>query len=83
MNPFSGSAILWSILKEYEPFKLLQGAFEWVVLSQNWSKMHEIRPFGHFFIIFTSKKIEMNPFSGSTIFWSILGEYKPFKVLCW
>ena len=25
----------------------------------------------------------MNPFSGSTILWSILGEYEPFKVLRW
>ena len=33
------------------------------------------------FGLFTSKKIEMNPFSGSTILWSILEEYDPFKVL--
>ena len=25
----------------------------------------------------------MNPFSGSTILWSILGEYEPFRVLFW
>ena len=25
--------------------------------------------------------MEMNPFSGITILWSILGEYEPFKVL--
>ena len=25
----------------------------------------------------------MNPFSGSTILWSILGEYEHFKVLSW
>ena len=32
---------------------------------------------------FHFQKIEMNPFSGSTILWSILGEYEPFKVLRW
>ena len=32
---------------------------------------------------FCFKKIEMNPFSGSTNFWRLLGEYEPFKVLCW
>ena len=36
---------------------------------------------GHFSIIFTSKKKEMNPFSGSTIFWRLLGEYEPLSVL--
>ena len=25
--------------------------------------------------------IEINPFSGSTILWSILGEYEPFNIL--
>ena len=29
--------------------------------------------FGHFHL---KKKIEMNPFTGSTILWSILGEYE-------
>ena len=33
--------------------------------------------------IFTSKKREMNPFSGITISWSILGEYQPFNELLW
>ena len=32
---------------------------------------------------FTLKKIEMSPFSGSTILWTILGEYEPLNVLCW
>ena len=27
--------------------------------------------------------MEMNPFSDSTILWSILVEYGPFEVLCW
>ena len=36
---------------------------------------------GTFFIIFTSKKIGMNPFSGSSILLSILGEYEPSSVL--
>ena len=41
--------------------------------------------FRHFSVIFTSKtkKKEMNPFSGSTILWSILEEYEPFNVLPW
>ena len=25
----------------------------------------------------------MNPFPGSTNLWRLLGEYEPFKVLCW
>ena len=34
-------------------------------------------------IILTSKKLETNQFFGSTIIWSILGEYEPFNVLRW
>ena len=29
----------------------------------------------------TSKKTDMNPFSGSTNLWTILGEYEPFNML--
>ena len=56
----------------------------WVVhMVPKLVKLHEIWHFGHFLIIFTSKKIELNPFSGSTILWSILREYEHFNVLCW
>ena len=39
--------------------------------------------FGTYRSFSLKKKIEMNPFSGSTILWSILGEYEPFKILRW
>ena len=55
--------------------------WDWGIWPQNWSKLHEIWHFGHFFIIFTSKKIEMNPFFGSTILWRLLGDYEPSSVL--
>ena len=31
---------------------------------------------------FASKKIEMNPFSGSTNLWRLFGEQEPLNVLC-
>ena len=36
-------------------------------------------PFEHF----TSKQIDMNPYSGINTLCCILGEYEPFNVLCW
>ena len=50
-------------------------AFEWVIWSKKWLKLHEIWHFGHISSIYTSKKIGMNPFSCSSILWIIMGEF--------
>ena len=44
-------------------------------MVQYWSNFMEYDILGTFFIIFTSKKLEMNQFSGSSILWSILREH--------
>ena len=46
--------------------------------SENWSKL---TTFGHFQYIFTSEKLEMNTFSGSTNSWRLLVNYEPLHVL--
>ena len=47
-------------------------------MDPNLTKITSNMSFGHFSSILTSQKLEMNAFSGSTIF---LGEYEPLSVL--
>ena len=79
MNPFSGSTILWSILGEYEPCNvlcwsckgLLSGSYGPII-----AKLPD-RRLEHISLISTSRKLEVDRFSGSMNLWRFLGEYEP------
>ena len=86
MSPFSGSTTSFTILGEDEPLNVLFWYCQWPLsepygpkIGQNARNMTFWALFEHFHF----KKIEMDPFSGSTYFWRLLGEYEPLKVLCW
>ena len=77
MNTFSGSTIFWGLLAEYEPFNLnycyckgLSSGYP--KIGQNYMKYDFWALFNHFSF---GKILEMNTFSGITIFWRLLGEY--------
>ena len=83
---FSGSTIFWRLLGEYEhlsvPYCYCKGLSSesrayGPKIGQNYMKYDFWALFDHL----TLKKIEMSPISGSTILWSILGEYEPFNIL--
>ena len=73
--------VFWKDMSHLTYFVCSLRGFEWVIWSQSWSKLHEIWHFLHFSIIFTSKKIKVNPFSDCTILLRLLGEYEPSSVL--
>ena len=78
MNPFSGSTNLWRHLGEYEPFNILCWQCKGLLSGSYGPKICQNMTFWALSNIFASKKIEMNPFPGSTNSWRLLREYEPF-----
>ena len=86
MNPFSGSTILWSIWENMSHVTYFVGSVRGFLVGHMVPKLAKIAcntTFWELSNIFTPKKIEINPFTGSTILWSILGDFEPCNVLCW
>ena len=81
MNSFSGSTIFWGLFGEYQPFNLNYCYCKG--LSSGYPKIGQTYmkyDFWALLIIFPVGKLEMNAFSGITIFWRLLGEYLPLNV---
>ena len=86
MNSFSGSITLWNILGDYEPFNVhrwqCKGPFSGSYgpkIGQNCMKYDILGTFRAFLL---QKRQELINFL-VVLFYGVLGEYLPFKVLRW
>ena len=75
MNKLAESISLWRLLVHSELLHVLLWCYRGPQSgpeSENWSKLTYIMNFGHFSYFFIPPNLDMNAFSGSISFWSLL-----------